>query len=84
MSARGSRPLAGALSRITGLSDESTDRARFGPVDTLLRQRCASRRVKLQQNSFVVPDAALADVPAVLWAPIVPEAHSAEVGDSLS
>ena len=81
---RGIRPLASALGRITELSDESTDRASFGPVDTLLRLLCASRREKLQRNSFVVPDAALADQPAALWALIVPAAYSAEVGDSLS
>jgi uncharacterized protein (TIGR03032 family) len=38
----------------------------------------------LLENSFVVPDAALADVPALMRAPIVPAAFSAEVGDSLS
>jgi uncharacterized protein (TIGR03032 family) len=38
----------------------------------------------LLENSFVVPDAALADVPASLRAPVVTTTFSAEVGNSLS
>ena len=34
---------------------------------------------KLLENSFVVPDAALADVPAALRAPAVPTPHAARV-----
>jgi hypothetical protein len=33
------------------------------------------------ENSFVVPDAALADVPAALCAPAIPAAPLAEIGD---
>jgi hypothetical protein len=33
------------------------------------------------ENSFVVPDAALADVPAALRAPAIPTAPSAEIDD---
>jgi uncharacterized protein (TIGR03032 family) len=38
----------------------------------------------LLENSFVVPDAALADVPAGLRAPVVPATFSAELGDRFS
>jgi hypothetical protein len=38
----------------------------------------------LLENSFVVPDAALADVPATLRAPILAVSPSAEVGDNHS
>ena len=39
---------------------------------------------RLLEHSFVVPDAALADVPATLRAPILAVSPSAEVGDNLS
>lgn len=38
----------------------------------------------LLKNSFVVPDAVLADVPAKLRAPLVSVSPSAEVGDNHS
>jgi hypothetical protein len=38
----------------------------------------------LLENSFVVPDAAPADVPATLRAPILPVSPSAEFGDNHS
>ena len=44
--------------------------------------RADQRRRKLLENSFVVPDAALADVPAALRVPAVPTALSAEFGDT--
>jgi hypothetical protein len=40
--------------------------------------------VTLLENSFVVPDAALADAPAMLRAPILAVSPSAEVGDNRS